>query len=158
MASFCVKKNWDFPPPPTGDPRQLQLMSRIIKIWQEKQLCSKIVSLDRKTVRYAKTKGCFKHATYSLKKLWSDFFSQMLLSLPKLAVKNNSSKKNTQMWAKTHKWWIFQRKVDLSRSRTRSGSHTPSDPVSMLPVCLLLDLTTRLATWPLNVSYCVKNN
>ena len=65
---LCQEK-LKFSATPTGDPRQLQRMSRIIKTDQEKQLWSKIVSLDRKTLRYAKTKCCFKHVTYGLKKL-----------------------------------------------------------------------------------------
>ena len=79
------------------------------------------------------------------KNVWS-FFRQVLLSLPKLAVKNNSSKKNTQMWAKSTLMVDFvaqgSRKVDDTHQNPEIFD--ASGPNAFILSDLTLDLSISL--------------
>ena len=112
------------------------------QLWPDRELRSK------KTLPLPKTEYGFHYFIHSKKNLLSGFFCQMPFSLPKLAVKNNSSKKSTQMWAKH-----APKKTVIIYFLTQ-GRWAPSDPIPMLPVCRShLTTRSRLPTRPLNVSH-----
>ena len=101
-----------------------------------------------------KNKMLFQVCHIRFKKVMKRFFSQMLLSLIKLAVKNNSSKK-------THK--CGQKHTNGGFSSARQNSHErQQNPenfcASGVHVFIVSVLTTRLANSTSQYLICVKNN
>ena len=100
VGAFLCQEKLKFSSHPTWDPLQLHFMSRIIKSSLKNQLWPNRELISKKSLHPPKIECDFHQFIHSKKRFVWVFFRQVLLSLPKLAVKNNSSKKNTQMWAK----------------------------------------------------------
>ena len=128
LVPSSVKKNYRFLTHPILDRLQLHFMSRIIIQPVKKQLQANRELFSKNTLSLPKIECIFHHLRHSPEKnVWS-FFRQVRLSLPKLAVKNNSSKKRTKCEQKAHQWWIFQHKVrarQMRRIRIRKYSMLP---------------------------------
>ena len=89
----------------------------------------------------------FRHLIHSKKERWFRVFYKMLLSLPKLAVKNNSSKKHAQMWAKNTLM------VDFLAQGSRKVNETHQNPENFYASGVRAFTLSRLATRPLNISH-----
>ena len=97
VEAFLCQEKLEFSDTPHLRPLQLHFMSRIIKRTMKNELQPNRELFSKKTLRLPNIECGFRHPIHSKKDPSSRVFSKMLLSLPKLAVKNNSSKKHAQM-------------------------------------------------------------
>ena len=100
VEAFLCQEKLKFSDTPHLRPLQLHFMPRIIKRTTKNELQPNRELFSKKTLRLPNIECGFRHLIHSKKERWFRVFSKMLLSLPKLAVKNNSSKKHAQMRAK----------------------------------------------------------